>query len=258
MKKTKVKKGDKFGKITASTDCYKTKNGRKFIATCECGFSKEVYLSNFVGKNQKNIRCKCYKQKATNAKHGMHGTKVYRAYRNMITRCYNPKSDRYKNYGGRGVKVCDRWLGGFEFFYEDMGTPLSDKFSIGRIDNDKDYCKDNCRWETQEEQDYNKNNTVKIVVDGVEMTVKQASQKYGVDQETIRRRLRAGMKHKDAVTKKDYTAKYIIVDGTKKRVMEWFKIANIPISSFYYFKRKGMTDEDVVKMFLSRLSTQNE
>ena len=78
-------------------------------------------------------------------------------HRSMLSRCYNPNNKGYKNYGGRGISVCDRWLGddGFNNFIADMGR-CPDKLSIDRIDNDKGYYPDNCRWTTYSIQNINK------------------------------------------------------------------------------------------------------
>ena len=84
----------------------------------------------------------------------MKGTKIYDCWVSMKQRCLNPKATGYKNWGGRGITVCDEWLG-FENFYEDMGDkPVG--LSIDRKDNNKGYCKSNCRWATPTEQANNK------------------------------------------------------------------------------------------------------
>jgi len=89
-------------------------------------------------------------------KHGMSRTSTHRTWENMKTRCYNQKAASYDNYGGRGIKVCDRWLGedGFINFYADMGE-RPEGLSIDRIDNDGDYTPDNCRWATPYQQVHN-------------------------------------------------------------------------------------------------------
>lgn len=89
-------------------------------------------------------------------KHGLSRTKVYRAYQSMKNRCYRISNENYKDYGGRGILVCDRWLESFSNFYKDMGEPPSPKHSLDRIDSEKGYCKTNCKWSTITEQNNNK------------------------------------------------------------------------------------------------------
>lgn len=87
-------------------------------------------------------------------KHGMTNKRVYRSWGGMIQRCLNKNNPAYKNYGGRGIKICDRWLT-FENFFEDMGERPAGK-SLDRFpNNDKGYCKSNCRWATPTEQQNN-------------------------------------------------------------------------------------------------------
>ena len=93
--------------------------------------------------------------KHKNAAHGK-VTKEYRAWRNMKDRCYNKKHSSYKNYGGRSIKVCKRWLHSFENFLKDVGLSPSPIYSLDRIDNDGDYKPSNCRWATSKEQTRNR------------------------------------------------------------------------------------------------------
>lgn len=95
-------------------------------------------------------------------RHGMFGTRIHKIWDGMIQRCHNKNCKDYKNWGGRGIKVCKRWRD-FINFYKDVGEPPTGK-SLGRIDNNKGYSKENCEWQTWTEQHRNKrtNKIIKI------------------------------------------------------------------------------------------------
>ena len=98
-------------------------------------------------------------------KHGKSNTSAYRSWNCMKERCNNPNSSNYRNYGGRGIKICERWLNSFENFYEDMGDrPLN--MTLDRIDNNKNYYKENCKWSTNKQQFRNKTNSRFIEFNG--------------------------------------------------------------------------------------------
>lgn len=91
-------------------------------------------------------------KKPGNTKHGMTDHPIHNAWLNMKQRCYNFKFKQYKDYGGRGIKICDRWLESFENFYEDMGSTWKPGLTLDRINNDGNYELGNCRWITRKEQ----------------------------------------------------------------------------------------------------------
>lgn len=106
-------------------------------------------------------------------------TVEYYAWSSMWTRCTNPKYELYHRYGGRGITVCDRWKS-FDNFLEDMGKRPLGKHSLGRIENDGNYEKSNCRWETRKEQSSNTQRNIKLELNGRTETVLEWSRILGV------------------------------------------------------------------------------
>lgn len=126
--------------------------------------------------NAFNVDCKICASlggKNHSYKHGKCRSKIYNVWAKMIARCTNPNSNRYENYAGRGITVCDSWLESFENFYADMGDRPTPKHSIERINNDKGYSPDNCRWATNKEQANNKTTNVFITYLGTKKTIAQ-------------------------------------------------------------------------------------
>ena len=114
----------------------------------------------------------------------MSHTPEYEIWQGMRKRCTNPNTRAYKYYGGRGIKVCERWMDSFESFFADMGKRPSPTHSIDRIDNDKDYSPDNCRWATKTEQSRNQRRNHLLTLGGETLTLaewaERHQQKYSV------------------------------------------------------------------------------
>ena len=127
-------------------------------------------------------------------KHGLSGSKEHRIWIQMTARCYNPKNKQFKNYGGRGIKVCKAWKGfnGFVTFLNDMGKCPA-RHSLDRVNNDKGYSAANCRWATFQVQRYNQSSRVHwLKYKNKLYTTKTLSEKFGIPAHRIRRRHERG------------------------------------------------------------------
>jgi hypothetical protein len=148
-----IKKGDKYGKLTAIKFDHKDKQRKKYwLFKCDCGNEKVIRVSNIKNENTKS--CGCLKKRVSTI-HEMIRTRTYRSWASMKQRCLNKNHVRYKNYGGRGIMVCDEWME-FENFYRDMGERPEGKTLDRFPDNNGNYCKENCRWATPKEQTENR------------------------------------------------------------------------------------------------------
>lgn len=187
--------GQKFNRLTVlSEHTTRSKWGAvKHLCKCDCG--KEVIVSGTNLKSGNTKSCGCYAiEKITerghnNATHRKSRNKIYKVYYTMIRRCYNPKCERYTIYGKKGIKVCYRWLESFENFYKDMGDRPNDNYSLERINNEGDYCPENCRWATLEEQANNKRTNHIIEYKGLKYTMANFCKLTGMKYELLHSRI---------------------------------------------------------------------
>lgn len=134
------------------------------------------------------------------------GYRTFTAWRSMKARCRNTRNKSFAQYGGRGITVCDRWYQSFESFLEDMGVK-PEGTSLGRIDNNGNYCKENCRWESFKEQARNRRGNTVITFRGEGKTLQEWSEIVGIGRDAIAHRLRAGWSVEDALTLRPRTQK---------------------------------------------------
>lgn len=125
--------------------------------------------------------------------------KTLQCYQDMKQRCLNPNSQQYKNYGARGIRICDRWLESVDNFVSDMGNK-PEGYTLERINNDGNYSPENCRWATRKEQRANQRTTTLITFNGETKPLREFAKQLSIHETTIHGRLKRGMTVEEALT----------------------------------------------------------
>lgn len=188
--------GKRFGRLTVIAETNeRSANGElKYLCECECGNTKVIVSTSL--RCGKTRSCGCLLSEGTSARaktHGLSKTRLFNIWAGMHDRCYNPNRREYKDYGGRGIQVCDAWKDNFQAFYDwSMANGYSDNLSIDRRDNDGNYEPSNCRWTTRKEQSDNTRLTVHITVNGETKNIGEWAEAIGVARSTISRHHKLG------------------------------------------------------------------
>lgn len=207
-------KGQRFGLLVVMDVTHKGQGGYYWDCQCDCGKVSNVLATRLI----QGITKSCghlQGNKGVGKKHGMKYTRIYNTWRNMKGRCMNPKSQMYPQYGGRGIKVCERWLK-FENFYEDMKEGYDDTLQIERDDVNGDYCKENCSWTTPQQQAKNKTNTAYVTYKGVTKRAHDWAALIGANPKSISRRVYLGWPPEHCLFGKQYERikKLILAEST--------------------------------------------
>lgn len=189
--------GRRFGRLVALRVIRRHGERRMWECLCDCGATTITSPKRLACGETRSCGCLF---RDTITLHGATHHPLYPTWNYMLTRCYNTKSEGYEHYGGRGIKICDRWLNNPHAFFEDMGPKPSPKHSIDRIDSEGDYEPSNCRWATSIEQNRNRSVCKKLTWNGRTMGVPEWAEEIGIPRRRLTARLRDGWTLERALT----------------------------------------------------------
>lgn len=169
-------------------------------------------------------------------------------YNGMKQRCYNKKGVNYSYYGGRGVTICEEWLNSFDSFYNwAINNGYEEDLTIDRIDNDKGYTPNNCKWSSKSEQCFNRSMSVKLTLDGRTMYMTEWASELGIGIKTLSWRYRKGWSDKEILTTpKDSNKKKLTFNGETHSMSEWGRILGIQVSTLSARLRSGWSVEETL------------
>ena len=191
--------GRRFGMLTVVDDAGNDARGNSmWLCRCDCGNTKTVRGSKLMDGQVKSCGCTQHifteERRANISKskitHGLSGTRLYYVYDNMLKRCYDAKSDRYQNYGARGITVCDEWLKDRRSFFEwAISSGYAEGLTIDRIDVNGNYCPDNCRWATAKEQANNRTSNHTLTYRGETHSIAEWAERFNIPTNALYKRI---------------------------------------------------------------------
>lgn len=177
-----------FGRLTAIK-----KEKDSWLCECICGKKRTVKTYDLT--HSKTRSCGCLRREITGkqfTKHGQSKNRRYNVWASIVDRCENPNSPDYHHYGGRGIKICERWRNSVEDFIQDMGEQPSPKHSVDRINTNGDYEPSNCRWATQKEQTRNMRRNHMLTWEGKTQCISAWAEELNVPRSRFHDRLKLG------------------------------------------------------------------
>ena len=225
MGKIKDLSGNKFSRLTA-IEFKKVKNHRaQWLCKCDCGNYCVANADALQSGKKKSCGClqiETYKRAKTST-HKLTNTRLYRIWAHIKSRCYSESNERYSDYGGRGIIMDENWKNDFMSFYNwAINNGYSDKLTIDRIDNNKGYSPDNCKWSTCREQCNNRRSNRLVTYNNKTQCLMEWSKELDIPYYTLQNRLDAGWQIDKAFTEKTKVSLYTY-NGKSQRLNEWAK-----------------------------------
>lgn len=230
--------GLRFGGLTVIERRGSDKKGQSlWLCRCDCGTEKIVRGHDLKGGTKS---CGCSRKYNCGLyKHGLSHTRIHSIWRSIKDRCYNPKNQDYKHYGGRGITVCEEWKNDFLSFYNwALNNGYGEGLTIDRIDVNSGYHPENCQWVSMVEQSNNRRNNKVITFRGESLTVAQWSRKTGVKYGDIQNRLNYGFSFEEAINP-DFKRVYKCKSEFNQKLRDICKEKGIPYKLVYQRVRAG-------------------
>lgn len=182
----------RFGRLVAIKPIGKNHKGCYiWLCKCDCGNETNVIVSDLTKGS--TTSCGCYRNEISRKKllkHGLYNTRIYEIWWGMVQRCKDKNNINYRNYGAKGITLCEEWERFMPFYEWAMANGYKDDLTIDRIDNSQGYYPENCRWTTVKEQANNRSTNVFYIVNGEKLTIAQISEKYGINYQCLHKRLK--------------------------------------------------------------------
>lgn len=183
--------GKRFGRtIVIGPRTPRAGKSASVLCRCDCGDERHYFISNL--RTQNEPMCPSCRERSRPAKGRSGKHPLFNTWKAIIQRCENPKHDAFALYGGRGIRICDRWRNDFNAFAADMGERPSLRHTVDRRDPDGDYEPSNCRWATMQQQGRNRRDNRVIQWEGRRLTIVEAAEIAGISNALLTWRLNRG------------------------------------------------------------------
>lgn len=240
--------GQRFGRLTVIEYVGTVNQKAKWLCKCDCG--NEKIVSTKCLRNGETKSCGCYhKDRASvaNLTHGKTNSRLYITWNNIKNRCYRTSRKDYKNYGGRGITVCEEWRNSFQAFYEwAMANGYREDLTIDRINVNGNYEPSNCRWVDLKTQANNTRRNHYITYKGETHTIAEWSDITGISIAALVHRIERGWSVEEMLTVGDANRTMVTYNGETRSLTDWSKITGIKYSTIRGRARAGMSVEKIL------------